>query len=201
MDIKLRLESKQDYRNVENITREAFWDIYKPGCDEHLIVHQLRKTSAFIKELDYIACSNELIVGNIMYSVAKVINEQNQEFEVLCMGPLCVLPAYQRKGIGALLINESIEKAKHLNYKAVFIYGNPHYYHRFGFKNAEKFHIQTAIGTNIEAFMALELYEGSLNGSSGRFYEDKAFEVSEKELQDFDKEFQYKEKHMFKKEL
>lgn len=181
MNINIRLENENDYKNVENMTREAFWNIYKPGCDEHLMVKQLRKSAAFIKELNFVACDEEKIVGNIIYSKAKVVNNNN-EFEVLCMGPLGVLPSYQHKGIGSLLMNHSINAARNLGYNAVIIYGNPNYYHRFGFENAEKYKIQTSFGENFEEFMVLELYK------------DSAFEIDKNDLYLFEKKFPYKEK-------
>jgi predicted N-acetyltransferase YhbS len=192
--ISIRLEEEKDFRSVEYLTREAFWNLYKPGCDEHLIVHKIREVPAFIKELDFIAYDKDRIVGNIIYSKAKVINHENKEFEVLCMGPLGVLPTYQRQGIGSLLMNYSINRAKQLGYKAIIIFGDPNYYHRFGFINAEEYGIQTSTGENFEPFMALELYEGGLDGITGRFYADKVFEIEKEELEIFEKEFPYKEK-------
>lgn len=194
MDISVRLEKEEDYRVVEHLIREAFWNLYKPGCDEHLVAHKIRKVPAFVKELSFVACDNNVIIGSIIYSKAKVINDQNKEFEVLCMGPIAVLPSYQGKGIGSKLMNHSIEKAKQLGYKAIIIFGNPEYYHRFGFINAKEYEIQTSWGENLEAFMALELYYGSLSGISGKFYEDEAFKIEKEELETFEKEFPYKEK-------
>jgi Predicted acetyltransferase len=196
MNLSIRLENENDFRNVENLTREAFWDVYKPGCNEHLVIHKIRKTFGFIKELDFVACDGELIIGNIIYSKAKVINENNEEFEVLCMGPLGVLPTYQGKGIGTILMNHSIKVAKALNYNAIIIFGNPNYYHRFGFVNAGEYHIQTSWGANFEEFMALELFEGSLKEITGKFNEDSVFETNEEELILFEKQFPYKEKHI-----
>lgn len=196
MNVSIRLEEERDYRKVEHLTREAFWDIYHPGCTEHLIVHKLRTAPAFVKELSYVACDEDSIIGSIIYSKAKVINDQNQEFEVLCMGPLSVLPSFQRKGIGSLLMNHSIEKARGLGFKAIIIFGNPEYYRRFGFVNAAKYGIKTASGENFDAFMALELCGGALHGITGKFYGDKVFETEDEELEIFEKGFPYKEKHI-----
>lgn len=196
MTISIRLEEKNDFRDVEDMTREAFWDLYKPGCVEHLIVHKIRKVPAFVKELNFLACDKDKIVGNIIYSKSKIVNVENKEFEVLCMGPLAVLPSYQGQGIGSLLMKHSIEKAKQLGYKAIIIFGNPNYYHRFNFSNAEEYGIQTSWGENIEAFMVLELYSGGLNGISGKHYEDSVFEIESEELEIFEKEFPFKEKHV-----
>jgi len=195
MEIIIRLEKEKDYRNVEYMTREAFWDVYKPGCVEHLMVHNLRKVPAYIKELSFVACDNDVVVGNIMYSVGKVINNE-REFEVLTMGPLGVLPTYQKQGIGSMLMKYSIVEAIQLGYKCIIIYCNPQFYHRFGFINAKEYGIQTRTGDNFEPFMVLELFEGALAGISGRYYEDAVFDVDQKELEMFEKEFPYKEKHV-----
>lgn len=112
------------------------------------------------------------------------------------MGPICVIPSYQRKGIGSMLMNYSIEKARQLGYKAVIIYGNPKYYHRFGFKDAGEYGIKTSAGDNFDVFMALELVHGGLNGILGRFYEDEVFQVDKEELEVFEKQFPYKEKQV-----
>ncbi|WP_298683544.1 GNAT family N-acetyltransferase [uncultured Methanomethylovorans sp.] len=196
MNISIRQEEEKDFKDVEYLTREAFWDIYKPGCDEHLVLHKIRKVSAFVKELDLIACDKDTIVGNIIYSRARVVNEENKEFEVLCMGPIAVLPSYQNQGIGSLLMEHSIEKARQLGYKGIVIFGNPDYYHRFGFVDAKEYNIQTSWGDNLDAFMALELYENSLKGISGKFFEDEAFKIDNAELENFEKQFPYKEKHV-----
>ena len=194
--IQLRLETEKDYRKVENLTREAFWDVYKPGCDEHLVLHNLRKSPAFIPELNFVAMRNGEIVGSIVYSRAKVVDRARKEHEVLTFGPISVLPSCQRQGIGSRLIEHTKALAADLGCKAVVIFGNPAFYHRFGFRNAADFSIATAEGENFDAFMALELYEGALKGISGRFYEDPVFHVDPKELESFEKNFPPKEKHV-----
>ena len=191
-NIIIRLETEEDYRETENMVREAFWDVYQPGCDEHLIVHKLRKSQAFVEELDFVACDpseHGKIVGNIVYSEAKIINSQNQEYTVLCLGPLGVLPSYQGKGIGSLLTKKSLKKAKALDYRGVLLFGDPEYYHRFGFESAKKYDITTSQGENPDAVMGLELYENSLDGIPGKFIEDPAFAVESEELELFEKEF------------
>jgi predicted N-acetyltransferase YhbS len=201
MNVIIRLENENDYREVENLTREAFWDLYHPGCSEHLIAHKIRKSSSFIPGLDFVAvqddsCAGAQIVGNIIYSRSKVVDQDSHAHEVITFGPLSVLPALQKQGIGSALITHTKELAQNMGYKAIVIFGNPAYYQRFGFENAGKFRISTSDGLNFEAFMALELYKGSLQGINGRFYADPAFEVNEAELEIFDKQFPYKEKHV-----
>ena len=196
MNISIRLEEKQDYKKVEYLTREAFWDLFRPGCCEHLIVHKIRKAPAFVKELSYIACDNDNVIGCIFYSTAKVVNDENKEFEVLCMGPFGVLPPFQKKGIGSLLMSCSIKKAGELGFKAIVIFGNPEYYQRFGFVNAKNYGITTSSGENFDAFMALELFDGALDGITGKYYDSDVFRIDDKELEVFEREFPYKEKHI-----
>lgn len=196
MNFEIKIATPDYYKETEILTREAFWDLYKPGCDEHLIVHKIRNVQSFVPELDFIAVAGNKVIGNIIYSKAKVIDENDREHEVLCMGPLCVLPSCQKMGAGSGLMRHSINKAKELGYKGVVIFGNPDYYHRFGFKNAVNYGIKTSDGQNFDAFMALELYDGSLSGISGKFYYDSIFAVDKNELEEFEKKFPYKEKHV-----
>jgi len=195
LKIDLRLEEEKDYRTVEELTREAFWNVYQPGCDEHFILHNIRNTPNFISELDFVAELDGKIVGNIIYMKAKVISDAGKEEEVISFGPVSVLPAYQGQGIGNLLIEHTMELAKQLGYKAVVIYGNPAYYHRFGFENAEKYGISTAEGKNFEEFMAKELTDGRLNGISGKLHLDELFfNIDKEQLEQYDKIFPTKEK-------
>jgi predicted N-acetyltransferase YhbS len=111
------------------------------------------------------------------------------------MGPLCVSPSYQNKGIGSALLRTTLELAGRMGYKGVVIFGNPKYYHRFGFRNAQEYAIQTAQGDNFDAFMALELVENGLQRVGGRFYEDEAFTMDAAEFEQYDQRFPYREKH------
>ncbi len=194
MNITLRIEDEKDFRTIENLTREAFWNVYRPGCNEHFILHKLRSSQAFIKELDFVAELGGEIVGNIVYSKAIVVDNAGIKQEVIGFGPISVLPSYQKQGIGAKLIEHTVEIAREMGFKAIIIFGDPSYYHRFGFENAEKYDIHTEEGENFEPFMAKELYAGSLQGIMGRFFEDEAFNVNEEEFELFDKEFTAKEK-------
>ena len=192
--LTFRLENANDYRQVEELTREAFWDVYRPGCEEHLMVHQLRKSPAYIPELDLVACDGDKIVGHILYTRSYVIDEASQKHEVISFGPISVLPQYQGKGIGSALIERTKEIAKEKEYKGIFIYGNPKYYNRFGFVNAQKFHISTPGGKNFDDFMGIELIENGLVGIKGKLFEDSAFEIDKAELENFDSTFAFKEK-------
>lgn len=196
MDVEIRLEREEDFRETEVLTRESFWDVYMPGCVEHLLVHKLRTDSSFVKELDFVAIHSGRVVGNIMFSRAKIIDEQNNEHEVLTLAPVSVLPEFQRKGIGSKLILYGIAQAKKMNFKAIILFGAPEYYQRFGFVNAEKYNIKTSDGQNFDAFMVLELYKDSLKGVEGRYFEPPVFQIDKQEVDEFEKKFPYKEKHI-----
>lgn len=204
MQIKLRLEEEKDYRIVEELTREAFWNIHFPGADEHLLVHKIRGAKEFVKELDFVACivddtvsdqenCDEEIVGNIVYAESTVI-DNGKEHLVLTFGPVSVLPEYQSKGIGSKLINHTIELSKKMGYKAIIIYGDPEYYKRFGFKVSKEYRITNKDGKFPAALLALELYPDALNGIQGVFDEGKAYEIDPNESLEFDKGFVKKEK-------
>ncbi|MBI2409678.1 N-acetyltransferase [Candidatus Kaiserbacteria bacterium] len=196
-NILIRTETPREYRETENVVREAFWDVYKPGCDEHLIIHKLRQSPDFIAELDFVACDGDDIVGVAICPKAKIISDQGQEFTVLSM-LVGVLPSHQKKGIGSMLINRVIEAARSLGHKGIVIFGDPKYYPRFGFRNAMDYGIQTSDGQNLDPFMALELGENSLDGIRGRFHEAPAFQPirDSAELAAFDMQFPPKEKHV-----
>ena len=196
MNIFIRNETENDHREVEVLTREAFWDVYKPGCDEHLLAHNLRTSPAFVPQLDFVAENGGRIVGNIMHSKSKIVDPEGCFYEVIAFGPVSVLPSEQKKGIGSALIKHSLKLSAEMGYRAVVIFGNPAYYHRFGFKNASDFGVSTADGQSFDAFMALELYPGALDGISGRYYDDPVFAVDKAELEEFEKGFPYKEKHV-----
>jgi predicted N-acetyltransferase YhbS len=193
MGVILRLEEENDYNAVENLTREAFWNVYRPGCDEHLLIHNMRNSDQFIKELDYVAIHNNEIVGNIVYAKAKIKNNTN-EYGVITFGPVSVLPIHQKKGIGKKLIEYTIQKAKEMGYNAIIIYGNPKYYERFGFKSGKEYEITDMEGNYNNALMVLELFTGALENIYGKFYEGDVYKVDKGELEIFEKNFPYKEK-------
>ena len=158
MSVTIRLERAEDYRETEKLIREAFWDVYKPGCDEHLIAHKLRETPAFVRELDLVACEKERIVGNIMYSRSRVLGPNGEAHEVLCLGPVSVLPAQQGRGVGRRLIEESLARARELGFCGVFLMGDPAYYAKFGFRKAEEFGVAASDGKSHDYFMGLDIY-------------------------------------------
>lgn len=194
MKILIRETIEKDFFQTENLTREAFWNIHIPGCDEHLVLHNLRNSKSYISELDIVAVFEDEIIGHIISTKAKIVDLQNNEHEVLCVGPLSVLPDFQKKGIGSKLMIESIRVAKDLGHCGMILFGYPDYYHRFGFRNAQEYGITTKDGENFEPFMALELQPDGFENVTGKFFEDDVFVTQPDELIEFEKQFPYKEK-------
>ncbi len=195
MNISIRNEIPADYRIVEELTREAFWgNMNHPTCDgEHLLVHKLRKLPSFVPELDFVAEAEGKIVGHVIYSLAKVITPDSREIEVLNFGPLSVCPDYKRMGVGSALMHRSIEEAAALGYRAIIFYGHPDYYPRFGFRRAKHYGIVSAGGDSWDSLMAMELYDGALDGITGRYIEDEVYDVNPEEMAEFEKTFPHKE--------
>jgi predicted N-acetyltransferase YhbS len=196
MEITLRLERPEDFRAVEELTREAFWDLYNPGCSEHYILHELRKLPAFVPELDFVALVDGQIAGHIVYSRAKIVQKDGFAHEVLTFGPISVLPSYQGKGVGSRLIRETLRIIRQTGIPAVVLLGNPDYYHRFGFVSASKYLVSFTDGSNFDAFMLLETKKGAMEAISGTFFLDPVFTVDEGELEKYDASFPPREKHV-----
>lgn len=195
MEIQVRLEQPSDYRAVEELTRDAFWGQFLPDADEHVLVHKLRKDNAFIPALDYVAQTQAgEIVGHILYSKAAIKTNEGKLLEVITFGPLSVHPAYQNKGIGRMLMEHTFDKARQLTYRAILIYGHADYYTRLGFLPAREYGIRNEAGMDVDAFMAMPLYENALSGMAGVYIENPIFEVDEQEKEAFDKYFPKKEK-------
>ncbi len=194
MEIKLRPEEEKDYRRVEEVTREAFWNVYSPGCSDHLLVHNLRRKKQFIKALDFVAVHDDQIVGNIVYVEGKITGNDGKEHKVAAFGPVSVLPEYQSKGIGGKLITHTAQLAKEMGYPAILIYGEPEYYKRFGFKLSKEYRITNQDKKYPAAMQVWELYPGALEGIEGIYDEGDIYGVTEEELNEFEKEFPEKEK-------
>jgi predicted N-acetyltransferase YhbS len=192
--ISLRLEQPSDYHTVEKITCQAFSTAPSASKDEALLAHKLRNIPVFVPELDYVAEIDGKVVGNIMYTRSKVVSDhtdQPAEWETLTFGPVSVLPEVQRRGVGSALIRHTLNAARGMGFRAVLIFGHPAYYPRFGFVNAEKYGITTEDGQNFDAFMALPLYDGALDGVTGRLICDPVYVSLDKaEANAFNLQFQ-----------
>ena len=164
-NIIIRLETPADYRAVEELTREAFWNVYVPGASEHYFVHTMRNHPDFIPELAFVLEKDGEIIGNIMYTKAWLVNENGERREILSFGPLCVAPRYQRKKLGKILIEHSFEEAKKLGYDVNINFGNPGNYVRRGFVNCKKKNVSFVVDGNFPtALLVAELFPGTLDG-------------------------------------
>jgi hypothetical protein len=197
LNLLIRNEISNDYFEVENLTRKAFWNVYKPGCDEHLLIHNMRSLPCYIRRLDFIAEADGKIVGSIFYSKAKLTVPDGTVKEFISAGPLSVHPDYQKKGIGSALIRHSLKIAWKMGYTAVFITGNPVYYGRFGFKTASDFGVHlkgVPLQDKAGFFMVKLLDEHALDGIAGTFEFDACYEVDKTLLEDFEANFPPKKK-------
>lgn len=197
MSLVIRNIEEADYKEVEILTREAFWNVYQPGCSEHLVLHNIHNDNKSIEELELVAVYNNKIVGHIVYTKGCIDGIDNNNF--IAFGPLSVMPNFQNKGIATLLVRISLQKAARLGYSAVFITGDNKYYSRFGFESASKYDIHMeGIPLEDEApfFMVRCLKEDALKDISGYFIFDDSYNVNEEELEEFDKKFDFKKKEI-----
>lgn len=194
MDIELRLEQPSDYRASENVMREAFWNVYSPGCSEHYLLHIMRRSSNYVKELAYVAVSGGKIVGMVAFLKSYIQADGECRLDVLSMGSIAVLPECQRMGIGRRLIGRAKEESARLGYSAILLCGEPRYYSKVGFVAAERYGIRTAENKYSAALHACPLYEGALDSASGRYFEDEIYNVDETQVAAFDSLFPVKER-------
>jgi predicted N-acetyltransferase YhbS len=184
--IKIRNEEEADYERVEEITRKSFWNLYIPGCIEHYLVHVMRSHEDFLSKLDLVIEVDNQIIGNIMYTRTKLIDESGEEKDILTFGPVCILPEYQRKGYGKKLMEYSFEQAASLDYDVIVIFGNPNNYVSRGFKSCKKYNVCLENGTYPTAMMVKELKPGVLDGRKWVYYQSPVFEIDEQEAEHFD---------------
>ncbi len=189
MKIMIRNEQPTDYRRVEELTRNAFWNLHVPGCDEHLLVHKLRDHPDFIKDLDFVAINDQEIIAHIMFSTSSLINEHGETLHTVTFGPVSVLPEYQRQGIGSHLITYAIERATEMGYPAIIIWGNPNHYCKFGFRASKVYNISISEHTYPCCLLAKELTSGILAHHQWQFHESKVFIIEPEELEVFDRTF------------
>lgn len=164
MNIMIRNETPADYRAVETLIREAFWNQNGPGCDEHYLIHKMRDHEDFIPELDLVLEQNGEIVGSIVYTKATLVDEEGQTKSVLTFGPVSILPQHQRKGLGKRLLEASFERAVAMGWDTVVIFGNPENYIPRGFKSCKKYNVCLAPGVFPTALLVKELKPGVLDG-------------------------------------
>lgn len=195
--IIIRTEKEKEYREVENLVRESFWNVYRPGCLEHYVLHQLRKDAAFVPELDFVMEANGQIIGQNMFMKAFIQADDGRKIPIMTMGPICIAPDLKRKGYGKILLDYSLEKAKELGCGAICMEGNIDFYGKSGYRPASEFGIRyhgLTEDDDASFFLCRELIPGYLDGITGEYVPPQGYYVDEQEAEVFDKTFYYKEK-------
>lgn len=196
----IRVEEERDYSTVESLVRESFWNVYRPGCTEHYVLHHLRNCPDFIPELAFVMEADGKIIGQNVFVKAQITKNDGTAFPILTMGPICIANEYKRKGYGKILLDYSLEKAKALGYGAVCFEGNIDFYGKSGFYFASKFGIKyhgLPEGMEADFFLCKELKTGYLDGITGVYATPKPYFVAEENPEDFeafDAQFPAKEK-------
>ena len=196
-DYIIRLEKQEDQREVENLIRESFWNVYRPGCSEHYVIHVLRGDPAFVNELDFVMEQDGKLIGQNMFMRTVINADGGGDVPVLTMGPICITPELKRKGYGKALLDYSLEKAAKLGFGAVLFEGKIDFYGKSGFEYAREFGIRyhdLPEGADDSFFLCKELIPGFLNGITGVYQTPAGYYVKDEDVEEFDKSFPYKEK-------
>jgi len=196
-DYIIRLERKEEHREVENLIREAFWNVYRPGCLEHYVIHQLRNDPAFVPELNFVMEKNGQIIGQNMFMRTAIRSDDGRQIPIMTMGPICITPELKRQGYGKKLLDYSLERAKELGCGALCFEGNIAFYGKSGFTFAKDFGLRyhgLPEGADASFFLCKELIPGYLNGVTGEYGPPQGYYVDEAEAEEFDKAFPPKEK-------
>lgn len=185
-NIIIRREEQKDYDLVEKLTRQAFYNLYVEGCVEHYLVHIMREHEDFIPELDFVLERNGHVIGNIMYTKAKLVDENGIEKEILTFGPVSILPDYQRMGYGKMLMEHSFQAAHELGYDVIVIFGSPSNYVSRGFKSCKKYGVCVENGKYPAAMMVKELCPHVLDGHKWIYHDSPVMAISEEEAERYD---------------
>ena len=196
-DCIIRLERKDEHREIENLVRESFWNVYRPGCLEHYVLHTLRDDEAFVPELDFVMEKDGRPIGQNVFVKAKIQSDDGREIPIVTMGPICITPELKRKGYGKKLLDYSLEKAAEMGFGAVCFEGNIDFYGKSGFTFASKFGIRyhgLPEDADSSFFVCRELIPGYLDGITGEYATPQGYFVDEATAEEFDKAFPHKEK-------
>ena len=196
-DCIIRLEKTEEHRETEALVREAFWNVYRPGCLEHYVLNQLRNDEAFVPELNFVMEKDGRLIGQNMFMRAAIKADDGSDLPIMTMGPICISPELQGQGYGKRLLDYSLEKAAELGCGALCFEGNINFYGKSGFTYASEFGIRyhgLPEGADASFFLCKELKKGYLDGISGEYTPPKGYFVDETEAEEFDKQFPPKEK-------
>jgi len=196
-DYIIRLERKEEHREVETLVREAFWNVYRPGCLEHYVLNQLRNDEAFVSELDFVMEKDGKLIGQNMFMKATIKADDGRDIPIMTMGPICIAPELKRQGYGKILLDYSLAKATELGCGALCFEGNINFYEKSGFSFAKDFGIRyhgLPDGADSSFFLCKELIPGYLDGITGEYGPPQGYFVNEDEAEEFDKAFPCKKK-------
>lgn len=191
-DCLIRLETPQDYAEAENLARESFWNVYRPGCLEHYVLHCLRDDPDFVPALDFVMEKDGRIIGQNMFMRAWIAADDGRNIPIITMGPICIAPAYKRRGYGKMLLDYSLEKAGECGAGALCFEGNIDFYGKSGFTYASEFGIRyhgLPEGADASFFLCKELIPGYLDGITGVYATPRGYFVDEAEAEAFDRQF------------
>ena len=191
-DCIIRLERKEEHREVENLIREAFWNVYRPGCMEHYLIHQLRCDPDFVPELDFVMEKDGRLIGQNVFVRAEIRADDGRKIPIMTMGPICICNELKRKGYGKILLDASLEKAKELGCGALCFESNIDFYGKSGFTYASEFGIRyhgLPEGADASFFLCKELIPGYLSGVTGEYAPPQGYFVDEGEAEAFDQAF------------
>lgn len=190
----IRLERPDEYRAVENLTREAFWNVYRPGCTEPYVLHKYRDRADFVAELDLVMELDGQLIGHVMYARSKIIADGGITIPIMTFGPISIAPEYKRQGYGTVLLRYSMEKAREMGAGALAICGNFDFYGLSGFVLGKSVGVRYYDDPDADYFLVCELEPGFLNGVSGTYKDPDGYFVSDEEAEAFDALFPPKEK-------
>lgn len=193
----IRHERPSEYYQVENLVRESFWNVYRPGCLEHYVLHCLRKDPAFIPELDFVMETDGKLIGQCIYLHANILEDSGKIVPLLTMGPISIHPDFKRKGFGKVLLDYSLERAATMGFGAVCFEGNIDFYGKSGFVYASDYGLRyhgLPEGADASFFLCKELISGYLTGITGEYATPRGYFVNESECELFDKQFPPKQK-------
>ena len=196
-DYTIRLERKEEQREVETLIREAFWNVYRPGCLEHYVINQLRDDEAFVPELNFVMEKDGQIIGQNMFMRAEIQADDGRRLPIMTMGPICITPELKRQGYGKILLDYSLERAAECGCGAVCFEGNIDFYGKSGFTYASEFGIRyhgLPEGADASFFLCKELKPGFLDGITGVYATPQGYFVDEEAAEEFDRKFVPKEK-------
>lgn len=196
-NIVIRLEKKEERHEVENLVRESFWNVYRPGCLEHFVLHELRNDADFVPQLDLVMLLDGRIIGQNVFVRAAIKSDGGEDLPIMTMGPICIAPEFKRQGYGKILLDYSLERAKEMGCGAVCFEGSIGFYGKSGFTYASEYGIRyhgLPEGADQSFFLCKELAAGYLEGVTGEYSTPAGYFVDEAAAEDFDKQFPPKEK-------